>query len=453
MRREAILLSLMTSLAACGGSGDDGASNSGGSGGASTGGGTGGNTGGGNTGGSNTGGSNTGGSSTGGSNTGGSSTGGAGAVGGSPNTGPCTQELNAGASLATVANQAGPGDVICLHAGDYAGFTLTAAGADGSPLVIKAYPGEEQKARLTHDDFTSGYGIRVDNADFVILEALWIDQVNQGIYVKDSDHVEAWNNKVTEVGQECLRFKQSNFGAFVGNTVAGCGRKTGANGEGIYVGSGESPGDDTHGVLVAGNDVSDTTHEGIELKGFTHDCVVENNVLHDLTVVDGGAIHVTTTESGANNASGHIVRGNIVFNAKTTTVYSDGNGIDFQRGGLVYNNVLYDNQHYGIRVDDKKGLQGSVQVFHNTMLGNGSGALGIYDGAAVDARNNLGPTSTDNMAASASLFVQASAGNFHLVPGSAAIDQGSDVGIATDLEGTPRPQGAGFDYGAYEFVP
>ena len=446
--RYAAALALVSAVVACGSSDDGGNHHTGGAGGSA---GSGGNPSGGSagasSGGTSAGGTTSGGAS-GGPGTGGSS--GTGGVGGTPSTGPCTQVLSAGADLAAIANAAAPGDVICLHAGEYAGFTLTQGGTQSAPLVIKANPGEEQLAVLTNNSSTTGYGIRIDAADYVIVEALSIDKVNQGIYVKDSNYVQAWNNKVTEVGQECLRFKQSDFGAFIGNTVAGCGRKTGANGEGIYVGSGESPGDDTHGVLVSGNDISDTTHEGIELKGFTYDCIVENNVLHDLTVVDGGAIHVTTTESTANNESGHVVRGNIVHGVKTTTAYSDGNGIDIMRGATVYNNVLYDNQHYGIRVDDKSGLEGTVKVFHNTMLGNGSGALGLFDGVAPDVRNNLGPTSADNLAATADLFVQASSGDFHLKPGSAAIDKGQDVGVATDLEGTPRPQGSGYDYGAYE---
>jgi hypothetical protein len=55
------------------------------------------------------------------------------------------------------------------------------------------------------------------------------------------------------------------------------------------------------------------------------------------------------------------------------------------------------------------------------------------------------------MAATADMFVNASGGDFHLAPGAAAIDAGVDVGIAEDLEGTPRPQGGGFDMGAYEY--
>ncbi len=44
--------------------------------------------------------------------------------------------------------------------------------------------------------------------------------------------------------------------------------------------------------------------------------------------------------------------------------------------------------------------------------------------------------------------------NFHLRPQSPAIDVGPSVGAPEfDIERTPRPQGAGFDIGAYEYVP
>jgi hypothetical protein len=48
-------------------------------------------------------------------------------------------------------------------------------------------------------------------------------------------------------------------------------------------------------------------------------------------------------------------------------------------------------------------------------------------------------------------FVDASGSDFHLGPGSAAIDTGSPEGApALDMDGYPRPQGAGYDMGAYE---
>ena len=56
------------------------------------------------------------------------------------------------------------------------------------------------------------------------------------------------------------------------------------------------------------------------------------------------------------------------------------------------------------------------------------------------------------LAAAAQMFVQPAAGDFHLVGGAAPIDKGSDVGVASDIEGVVRPQGGGFDYGAYEYA-
>jgi hypothetical protein len=50
-------------------------------------------------------------------------------------------------------------------------------------------------------------------------------------------------------------------------------------------------------------------------------------------------------------------------------------------------------------------------------------------------------------------FVDAANEDYHLQQGSPCIDTGTPSGApATDLEGNPRPQGAGYDMGAYEFL-
>lgn len=48
-------------------------------------------------------------------------------------------------------------------------------------------------------------------------------------------------------------------------------------------------------------------------------------------------------------------------------------------------------------------------------------------------------------------FVAAKNGDFHLLPGSPAIDAGFSVNLAADHDGVTRPQGGGYDIGAYEF--
>ncbi|NCA82365.1 MAG: right-handed parallel beta-helix repeat-containing protein [Opitutae bacterium] len=51
------------------------------------------------------------------------------------------------------------------------------------------------------------------------------------------------------------------------------------------------------------------------------------------------------------------------------------------------------------------------------------------------------------------LFADASAGDYHLAAGSPCLNTGTASGApAADLDGTPRPQGAGFDMGAYELA-
>jgi hypothetical protein len=41
---------------------------------------------------------------------------------------------------------------------------------------------------------------------------------------------------------------------------------------------------------------------------------------------------------------------------------------------------------------------------------------------------------------------------YRLLPNSPCIDAGTDLGITTDFDGNPRPQGSGFDIGAFEFT-
>jgi hypothetical protein len=50
-----------------------------------------------------------------------------------------------------------------------------------------------------------------------------------------------------------------------------------------------------------------------------------------------------------------------------------------------------------------------------------------------------------------SKFVDPLHDDYHLRFGSAAINRGIDASVYTDLDGNPRPSGAGFDIGAYEY--
>lgn len=50
-------------------------------------------------------------------------------------------------------------------------------------------------------------------------------------------------------------------------------------------------------------------------------------------------------------------------------------------------------------------------------------------------------------------FLDPAAGDYHIGPGSGAIDTGVDAGVTTDIDGDPRPVGPGYDIGADELLP
>ncbi|HEX9926818.1 MAG TPA: choice-of-anchor Q domain-containing protein, partial [Anaerolineae bacterium] len=69
----------------------------------------------------------------------------------------------------------------------------------------------------------------------------------------------------------------------------------------------------------------------------------------------------------------------------------------------------------------------------------------------ANAANEVGTISSSNNLEADPRFVDPTSGDFHLGEGSRAIDNGLDGGITVDLDGLLRPQGKGFDIGAFEF--
>ncbi len=51
------------------------------------------------------------------------------------------------------------------------------------------------------------------------------------------------------------------------------------------------------------------------------------------------------------------------------------------------------------------------------------------------------------------LFLDLSQSDFHLAPSSSCVDRGVNAGITGDFDGKTRPQGVGFDIGAFEYAP
>ncbi len=138
----------------------------------------------------------------------------------------------------------------------------------------------------------------------------------------------------------------------------------------------------------------------------------------------GGAVYVETTQAIFN----HITTDQNMVQPTLTGVHADTSQLE------IYNSIINDkveldinsivNYEYCYLFGPSNLLGGSVANYAvNMFYGNASGE---FVSPPID---------------------------YHLTPASICIDAGTPVGgtaIPTDIEGTPRPQGNGFDIGAYE---
>ncbi|NNF57918.1 MAG: T9SS type A sorting domain-containing protein [Rhodothermaceae bacterium] len=88
-------------------------------------------------------------------------------------------------------------------------------------------------------------------------------------------------------------------------------------------------------------------------------------------------------------------------------------------------------------------------VVFNNLVVSGNPIVDEVGTNAVDAASNLTRASTDG------LFVDPDAFDYHLIPGSGALEAGvasyqSETAPSDDFDGVPRPVGASYDAGAYE---
>lgn len=180
---------------------------------------------------------------------------------------------------------------------------------------------------------------------------------------------------------------------------------------------------------------------------------------------------------GTGAVTGVILRGNVFINSTDpndplrSTMQGIGCFDGFFVNWVVENNIVITDHWHGISF---YGMRDS-RIVNNTVIDMNSESPGPpwikvakhkdnRHSSNVVVRNNLAPSyqlDADNLMAdhnigfstsqAASLFV-APPYDVHLLPGSAAIDSGSAaLAPATDIDGVARPQGGGFDLGAYEW--
>ncbi len=324
-----------------------------------------------------------------------------------------------------------PGDVVCFDKGTYPTLAVRKVRATAeAPLVFRTVPGAERETIFTNGSLEYGGAIAVENASHVHFYDLRLVHSQTGISVVSSSNVRIEGLWIEDLGQEGIHVgRKHNYDGserftgppsenvdVVGNTVRDTGKKTARYGEGIYIGTGQFTGDDTHHVFVGYNRIEDVRAEAIEIKTFTHDVVVRGNLILGGSHFFHAAITVaikpvsypdgnyliednrvynyarTETESVCGIGVGHgttVVRNNLIWNIPggsgicTFTTFGNPEARDV----LLENNTVWNPGGPSISLHDGDGRTGVTDLLGAVTL---RGNL-IHDGDSALAGSFVGP--------------------------------------------------------------
>jgi hypothetical protein len=368
---------------------------------------------------------------------------------------------NPWATIEQAARKSGPGDTIMVRRGVYSAEAWLRGrhgmgGARGKLWTLRAYPGEEVilKKRIIVD------------APYVRIQDLHFDTA--GIQITNWDgsyahHVEILNNRFV--------------GLFVYGAIFVDGSDCLIEGNVLELSSTGSTLD--HGIYVAAGD------SFIGINNIIRNNYISGPTGYGIHIYDEAKRHGDPIKTIANI----IVENNFIKKSQKRAgiLVAAGPGTRIDKV-IIRNNVLVDNAAYGIGTYYNGSGVRDIRIFNNTVYKSGLASIGIgSDITGVVIKNNIidntnseakyhidcfgnnpnvivdhnlywpPTTKLKNVTDSHPLtgdpkFVSPINENFHLSPGSAAIGKALALEeVRTDKDGLSRPQGGGYDIGAYEY--
>ncbi len=376
-----------------------------------------------------------------------------------------------------------PGDTILLNGGTYVGARIERSGTADSWITLASAPGADVLVNAPGPDNKHESNLEFETWEGDEIVAFWLveglevaDAPNWGIDMRGNEEKHSHDfiisgNRVHDNGHE--DGKSGIFAAFVDDILVEDNESYGNGEHGIYL---SNSGDR---FVVRGNRLHDNNNCGLHINGdlesgedgIISEGLIENNSIYENG--DGGC-------SGINldGVTDTVVRNNLLYqnHAGGISIFQENGAVCSQNIQVLNNTIVQaEDGRWAINISDDECInnkifnniiltlhewRGSIVIPSTGINGFESDYNVIMDRFSADDDNSvislsewqaLGYDANSVIATPDELF--ASAGEYHLLTGSPAVDAGMTLpGVETDLEGTPRPQGAAYDIGAYEYA-
>lgn len=326
-----------------------------------------------------------------------------------------------------------PGDILHVKSGTYAEelCNFPSGTSWDAPITIAVYPGDTVVVRPSSGSRVAYF----THCHHVVLDGLVLDGANVEYntikITSEAHHIRIQNTEVRGSPKSGILITNhgsidSDYNEFIRLDVHDNGTST--KDHGLYI--------PTSNNLVDHCSVHHNARWGVQIYNGDASQSADDNVVSNNEVYENGRAGVTGNGIVLSSGSRNLAYNNLIWgnNDGIKIAY---NGVS---GTKVFNNVVYANGNYGIVINSDS--VGAI-VRNNIVYQNGGEAIwDVGDGTIQD--HNLVDVDPQ--------FVDASVYDFHLQSTSPAIDAGITLSqVPDDFDGVSRPQGTGYDVGAYEF--
>ena len=320
------------------------------------------------------------------------------------------------------------------------GYTVTnwdTADPETNPTTLDAQ-GQGRVIYISGNVSPTLEGLRITGGDATGLGGgHWDEDAGGGVYIITA----------TATLNDCRVFgntAQAGGGLYVENSAATLGSNSittntaisapdGSFGDGGGLFLAHSPAVLSGNVIVANS--ADFSGSGLYV-GFDSHAVLINNIVADNRITGGAQGFDCGVFVGG--SSPRLVHTTIARNTG-----GGGSGVCAfswpSASAVVLTNTVLVSQTVGMSV-----WAGSTATLEATLWGSGAWANGENTGGG-------GTVVSTNEVTGDPAFVDPAGGNYHIAVTSAARDAGVDAGVTSDIDGEPRPYGAGYDIGADEW--